>query len=203
MNLILFFNGWGMDDGILKNLTIPEGFILKEVSYPYKVDIDISQYSDVYFIGWSFGCWYLTKYLIDNSIKTDKAIAINGHSKTIGKYGIAPKMFNFTLDTLTYENLLKFYENMGIDRELFIPKRDFNSIKNELEIFGKNYKEMDNIFNFAFVGENDRIIPGKKQIKYWKENGISPYILQCEHYPFIQKDIFNTIIKRVQNELSK
>ncbi|MBR8749640.1 hypothetical protein IX317_001314 [Fusobacterium sp. DD29] len=46
MNLILFFNGWGMDDGILKNPTIPEGFILKEVSYPYKVDIDISQYSD-------------------------------------------------------------------------------------------------------------------------------------------------------------
>lgn len=200
MNLILFFNGWGMDDSILKDINIPQGYILKVVNFPYNIDINkLNVYSDIVYIGWSFGCYYLTKFICKNNIISKNTIAINGNSQTIGKYGIPKKMFDLTLNTLTPETLVKFYENMGAPN--FIPSRDFESIKSELQYFGDNFIPLKNIFKYIFIGENDRIIPTTKQKKLCEVENIFPTILPCEHYPFNDKDILINIIKRLNHEL--
>ena len=55
--------------------------------------------------------------------KVKKIVAINGNGEIIGKFGIIPKIFEFTLSTLTPDSLLKFYKNMGIKDDFKVPKK--------------------------------------------------------------------------------
>lgn len=38
MNLILFFNGWGMDETLVNHLPLPKNYHLKIINYPYKIE---------------------------------------------------------------------------------------------------------------------------------------------------------------------
>ena len=50
MKLILFFNGWGMDENIVSHLEIPIGYTLKIINFPYNFDKTIlTQYDDIIF----------------------------------------------------------------------------------------------------------------------------------------------------------
>lgn len=185
MNLIVFFNGWGMDSTIFSDFPIPKNYNVKIVNFPYTVEIDYSKYDKIYFAGWSFGCYYLTKFLIDNSeIRRDLVIAINGHGETIGKNGINSKMFNLTLDTLNEENLLKFYENMEITEKFKSPRKSMELIKLELEEFKRNYIPLKNVFNRVLLGKRDKIIPFSKMKNYFLTENVEMELLECGHYPF-------------------
>ena len=93
MNLILFFNGWGMDKNCISEIKIPINFCLQVVNFPYDYDVkNLKKYEKVYFTGWSFGAWYLSKFIIENEIKSQNVIGINGHGEIIGEYGIKEKM---------------------------------------------------------------------------------------------------------------
>lgn len=185
MNLIVFFNGWGMDSTIFSDFPIPKNYNVKIVNFPYNVELDYSKYNKIYFVGWSFGCYYLTKFLIDNSeIRRDLVIAINGHGETIGKNGINSKMFNLTLDTLNEENLLKFYENMEITEKFKSPRKSMELIKLELEEFKRNYIPLKNVFNRALLGKRDKIIPFSKMKNYFLTENVEMELLECGHYPF-------------------
>lgn len=185
MNLIVFFNGWGMDSTIFSDFSIPKNYNVKIVNFPYNVELDYSKYDKIYFVGWSFGCYYLTKFLIDNSeIRRDLVIAINGHGETIGKNGINSKMFNLTLDTLNEENLLKFYENMEITEKFKSPRKSMELIKLELEEFKRNYIPLKNVFNRVLLGKRDKIIPFSKMKNYFLTENVEMELLECGHYPF-------------------
>lgn len=185
MNLIVFFNGWGMDSTIFSDFPVPPNYNVKIVNFPYNVEFDYSKYDKIYFVGWSFGCYYLTKFLIDNSeIRRDLVIAINGHGETIGKNGINSKMFNLTLDTLNEENLLKFYENMEITEKFKSPRKSMELIKLELEEFKRNYIPLKNVFNRALLGKRDKIIPFSKMKNYFLTENVEMELLECGHYPF-------------------
>lgn len=110
MKLILFFNGWGMDNHVVQHLKIPPNYELKVLNFPYKVQINPDNYEEIIAIGWSFGCYYLTKYLIETKLSCKEIIALNGHNCILGNYGINPKMLDFTLKTLTPQTLLMFYK---------------------------------------------------------------------------------------------
>ena len=165
MKLILFFNGWGMDNHVVQHLKIPPNYELKVLNFPYKVQINPDNYEEIIAIGWSFGCYYLTKYLIETKLSCKEIIALNGHNCILGNYGINPKMLDFTLKTLTPQTLLRFYKNMDIDSNFKIPEKDFFSIKMELQYFKDNYQDLPFIFTKAFIGDKDKIIPAYKQKK--------------------------------------
>lgn len=185
MKLILFFNGWGMDENIVSHLEIPINYTLKVINFPYNFDNTIlSQYDDIIFIGWSFGSYYLTKYVIENNIKSNKIISLNSTPETIGKNGISEGVFKLTLDTLTPDTLQKFYENMGIDNTFSQAKKNFKDIKNELQYFKDNYVPLKNIFTHAFIGKKDKIIPASRQKKYFEANKVVITEFLCGHYPF-------------------
>lgn len=195
MKLMLFFNGWGMDENIVSHLEIPINYTLKVINFPYNFDNTIlSQYDDIIFIGWSFGSYYLTKYVIENNIKSNKIISLNGTPETIGKNGISEGVFKLTLDTLTLDTLQKFYENMGIDNTFSQAKKNFKDIKNELQYFKDNYVPLKNIFTHAFIGKKDKIIPASRQKKYFETNKVIITELLCGHYPFSVIKSWNALI---------
>ena len=118
MKLMLFFNGWGMDENIVSHLEIPINYTLKVINFPYNFDNTIlSQYDDIIFIGWSFGSYYLTKYVIENNIKSNKIISLNGTPETIGKNGISEGVFKLTLDTLTPDTLQNIFTHAFIGKK--------------------------------------------------------------------------------------
>lgn len=202
MKLIVFFNGWGMDEDVVKHVKIPRGYKVEIVNYPYEVDGNIFYgYKDIIMIGWSFGCYYLAKYLLENDMWFENVISINGVPETIGDYGISSKIFDNTLENLTPETLEKFYLNMGTGIKFIPPKKDFCKVKEELQYFSDNYKPLRNVFTKAYIGKRDIIIPASKQTRYYKDAGVPVSIISCGHYPFLRiKDWFD-IIGDVENEL--
>lgn len=203
---IYFFNGWGMDENVLSHVLNTSDYEFEIVNFPYKINMsEIAGYKEIIFIAWSFGVYYLNRFLDEHkNIKYKKAIAINGAVETIGEYGINPKMFDLTLNTLNPENLLKFYKNMDIDENFKTSSKKFEVIKEELKYFKENYKIYLNHINYYIIGKYDRIIESKRQEKYCKERGLAHKILDFGHYPFSYfKDLKDIVEYSVENSLQK
>lgn len=184
MKLILFFNGWGMDEKAISHLEIPHGFEVKVLNYPYTAQgIEFSRYEKLYLVAWSFGVYYASKFVEDNpNIEFKKKIAINGVPETIGNYGIPEKIFRNTLDHLTPESLKEFYSNMGVSE---IPSsKEFEEIREELQYFWDNYIPQKDIYDLAIVGDEDIIIPSLRQKKQHKKNLVQIREISAPHYPF-------------------
>lgn len=202
MKKVYFFNGWGMDKNILSGIKNSTDYKIEIINFPYIIDKDeILKNKENIFIAWSFGVYYLNKFLNENeSIKYKTAIAINGLAETIGKYGINEKMFDLTLNTLSPERLLKFYENMDINENFINSSKNFTEIKYELEYFKENYRILENKINYSLIGEYDRIIPKAKQEKFYREKGIKYKLIDCGHYPFSFISDLSLILENLKDE---
>nr|WP_307775037.1 pimeloyl-ACP methyl esterase BioG family protein [uncultured Cetobacterium sp.] len=185
MQLIIFFNGWGMNEKILKNISLDKNFELLHIGFPYKVPkINFTSYEKIFVIGWSFGVFYASKFLLENPNLNCFSIAINGTPYTIGEFGISPKMFKLTCDNLSLATLKLFYKNMGVYEEIDFDNVDIQNLQLELFELQSNTFDKHHIFNKAFLGKNDRIIPYSKQLKFFTKEKTNIVTLECEHYPF-------------------
>ena len=194
MSKIYFFNGWAMDQNLLSPLINSTEYEIKVINFPYNIDKTSIDKEDI-FIAYSFGVYYLNKFLSENQdLVYEKAIAINGLPETIGKFGINEKMFNMTLETLNQENLEKFLLNMDIDESFGRADKTLEEAKYELQYFKDNYKAIPNHINFYYIGKNDRIIPANKVEKYCQANNIAYELIACGHYPFSYFNDFKDII---------
>lgn len=194
MSKIYFFNGWAMDQNLLSPLKNSTEYEIKVINFPYNIDKTSINKEDI-FIAYSFGVYYLNKFLSENQdLVYEKAIAINGLPETIGKFGINEKMFNMTLETLNQENLEKFLLNMDIDESFGRADKTLEEAKYELQYFKDNYKTIPNYINFYYIGKNDRIIPANKVEKYCQNNNIAYELIACGHYPFSYFTDFKDII---------
>ena len=139
MSKIYFFNGWAMDQNLLSPLKNSTEYEIKVINFPYNIDKTSINKEDI-FIAYSFGVYYLNKFLSESQdLVYEKAIAINGLPKTIGKFGINEKMFNMTLETLDKENLEKFLKSMR--------RKYFHSIQLCYAILHKRQSSMEKIGN--------------------------------------------------------
>lgn len=194
MSKIYFFNGWAMDENLLSSLKNSTEYEIKVINFPYNIDKTSIDKEDI-FIAYSFGVYYLNKFLSENQdLVYEKTIAINGLPETIGKFGINEKMFNMTLETLNQENLEKFLLNMDIDESFGRSDKTLEEAKYELQYFKDNYKAIPNYINFYYIGKNDRIIPANKVEKYCQNNNIAYELIACGHYPFSYFTDFKDII---------
>ena len=183
-----------MDKNLLKPVKNSTEYDIEVIDFPYNIDKNSIDMNDI-FIGYSFGVYYLNKFLSENrDLKYKKAIGINGLPETIGKFGINEKMFNITLNTLNEENLEKFLINMDIDDSFCKSNKSFDEIKNELQFFKDNYKIIDNHIDFYYIGKNDRIIPANRLEKYCQNHNLAYKLLECGHYPFSYFKEFKNIL---------
>lgn len=194
MNLIVFFNGWGMGDEVISKIKIPKNYKIISLSFPYELDTKIlKNFNDIIFIGWSFGVYYLSKFLANNEIKFNQVIAINGTPEIIGKNGIGEKVFDLTLKNMNEENLKKFYENIGFISD-DIHNKSIISLINELKLLRESYTPQENFISKAIIGKRDKTIPYKNQKRYYKEKGTRVIEISTSHYPFDYFDSWEKII---------
>lgn len=180
--LIIFFNGWGMDENIVKHLNPTEFDILMFYDYnSLSTDFDfkiLENYIHKYLISWSMGVMVATLFNIDYK----KKIAINGTLKPINnEFGIPERIYELTLKNFNENGIKKFISNMFLDSSETVEVcRDFENQKTELAAL-KNYKSNMNFkYDKVFISKYDKIIPTKNQIAYW---GIEPNI-ESGHAPF-------------------
>ena len=187
--IILFFNGWGMDECIVKHLDCENYDILMFYDYnTLDTDFDFESlniYPEKNIIAWSMGVMvsaYLTPSLA-LPLGEGKCTAINGTLKPINKeFGIHPKIYDLTIKGFNEKGRKRFIDSMFNETIDINCKRNIDEQHSEL-IALKNYQANEAFkYNKVLISDNDKIIPTKSQIAFW---GIEPN-LKSGHCPFFQ-----------------
>lgn len=206
--LILFFNGWGMDHYPVQGLLTDSVNDLLML-YDYRtLELDnqlkhaLSQYDVIGVVAWSLGVWAYTQIASfwDGPVST--AIAVNGTSQPIhADYGIAPKIYQATLDNFSIVGRDKFFKRMCGNKVALTrfqqtqPHRSIHDQQAELQAIQQlvlttssaaTHSDLSrNPYNYALIGKQDKIITTKNQLNFWE--GQRPYtIIDMPHFPFFQ-----------------
>lgn len=194
--LILFFNGWSLDEIIVKHLSTTNFDVLMFNDYSNleieeKVINKINSYAEVNVIAWSFGVWACAN-VINKFDNLNNAIAVNGTLVPINNnLGIPEKIFNLTLQHLSEENYVRFFKNMfsGEADLSKISTRSIENKKHELEQIKnlsveKSCKQNVKSFNKVYIGNNDKIISARNQLNFWGETNAQIIKIESGHYLF-------------------
>lgn len=184
--LIIFFNGWGMDKKIVSHLDCEDYDVV--VLYDYNdLELDtealnLSQYTEKHIIAWSMGVMVAT--LFNNLGEISSSTAICGTPFAIdNEYGIPERIYNLTIRGFSETSSKKFMERMFIekpDMETF-SNRTFDSKLSELKKMLEYKTNTEFKYTKAIVGSDDKIIPTKNQLNFWKK----PTIINSGHCPFM------------------
>lgn len=180
-HIIIFFNGWGMDETVVKHLDTTIFDVLMFYNYnSLDTDFDFSilnEYCHKHLIAWSMGVMIASLFPDIYESKT----AINGTLKPIDiDFGINPKIYNLTINGFNENSCKKFIQNMFNSKINLEITRKLEELKNELTAI-KNYSANVNFkYDKIFISSNDKIIPTKSQVSFWN---IEPN-LEEGHCPF-------------------
>lgn len=204
--LIIFFNGWSLDENIVKHLASKEFDVLmlndySDLEIAQEILDEINSYEEITVIAWSFGVWACGN-VINNFNNLKNVIAINGTLVPIdNNLGIPEKIFNLTLNHLSEENYVRFFKNMFANEADLskISTRPIENKKNELEQIQKlsaekNYSQNTKHFNKVFIGTNDKIITAKNQSNFWGETDARIIKIEGGHCIFGMFNTWNEII---------
>ncbi len=202
--IILFFNGWGMDENVVKHLDCEDYDVL--MFYDYNTldtdfDWDLSNiYPEKNFIAWSMGVMVVSCLApslalpLGNGTRT----AVNGTLKPIDEtFGIHPKIYDLTIKGFNEKGRERFINSMFDEKSTHHPsplykEREISEQHSELIALKEISKltpsltlplgEEKSIYNKILISDNDKIIPTKSQVAFW---GIEPN-LKGGHCPFFQ-----------------
>lgn len=195
--LIIFCNGWGMDEGPVSHLASTDFDVLMLYGYhdltmPLDIDQLSSRYSDIFLIGWSMGVWVGQKLFHKYRTSFSGCLAINGTLCPIDdKYGIPINIFNATLDGFSEVTRLKFYRRMCREKsnlKKFLssePKRSLEDQEGELTFLLLNtecLKLEQSIYDSVVIADYDWIVPSENQKRFWRES--RSFHLPAFHYLF-------------------
>jgi pimeloyl-[acyl-carrier protein] methyl ester esterase len=202
--LLLFFNGWGMDHRIA-------AFLFGECGNSFTGDFlachdyrsllpqtDFhplrQRYRRITLVAWSFGVW-AARYA--GPAFVDRAIAINGTLHPVSDTdGIPPDVFHATLSGYSDENRQRFNRRMcGGGKTLVLfegmsPERETSDQLQELECFREHLQSdyprpVSWHYDHAIIGEKDLVFPARHQLKAWQDVPRT-VIPGMPHFPFNQ-----------------
>jgi len=200
-NLILFFAGWGMDENPLKHIDSKGVDVLLIYDYnDLTLAANLSQYAEITVIAWSMGV--LAASIVCEKIHVTRAIAINGTQNPIDvKFGINPKLYQFTLDNLSEITRDKFFQNMFLDEKKYEklqkPERNLENQRKELanlQKIAQKTTELKFDFDCAIISTQDKIIPTKNQQRFWQTKKVKVVELNSGHYPFFELSSIEEIL---------
>lgn len=197
--LILFFNGWGMDENVVKHLDVEDYDVL--MFYDYNTldtdfDLDLLNiYSEKNLIAWSMGVMVCSCLAPSLTLPLGEGtkVAINGTLKPIDEeYGIHPKIYDLTIKGFNEKGRDRFVKSMFEEEVEIICNREIENQHSELITLKEICKltpsltlplgEGKSLYNKILISDNDKIIPTKSQVAFW---GIEPN-LKGGHCPFFQ-----------------
>ena len=191
--LLLFFNGWGMDEKPFRHLAVDDDLdILMVYDYTTLEDIkEIDDYKTVHLAAWSLGVFAAAKVFAGKKLAS--AVAINGTLKPIDEgEGIAPAIFQGTIDSWSEAARIKFNRRMcgvqhGKHFNANAPGRSIENQKAELIALRElitNSPVPENIFQQAIISAKDKIFPLHAQEVHWQSARIPIKIFDEPHYFF-------------------
>ena len=179
--LIVFFNGWGMDEAVVKHLEPDDYDVLMfydynnlETTFDFTI---LEHYKEKNLVAWSMGVMVGTLFQISYKSK----VAVNGTLKPIDvKFGINPKIYDLTINNFNEKSCEKFIYNMFNSRIDITISINFEEQKRELSVIKTYSANEDFIYDKIFISNNDKIIPTKSQVAYWGidanlDNGHCPF----------------------------
>lgn len=206
--LILFCNGWGMDEHPFTPLTSHAWNVLMFYDYTdFESDQDLQKlfagYREIVLVAWSMGVW-VGQQLFKPFVKhLSASLAINGTLCPVDdQFGIPKSVVQATLDNLDEKQRMKFYKRTCWDTALYRsflenqPRRSVESQKKELSallenILGRSSSE-ESIYDCALVAEQDHIMPTRNQLRFWPEN-ITRRVMGT-HFPFYGYENWDNIV---------
>lgn len=208
-DLILFFNGWGMDENPFSIVFPDNKDLLMFSDYGNSGDSEFilgRKYRTVSLIAWSYGVWAAEHYNMNFPCKIDSRTAINGTPFAFHDlYGIKKDIAMGTFENLSDKNVMKFFRRMFSERTGFekfeknSPSRDIENIRNELQFILKNnidFSENNIKWDRAYISTSDRIFPPDGMARYWSELATETIKMECGHFPFYEKEFFNIDTKK-------
>ena len=194
-SLDLVFLGYGQDEKpfqYLKDITSNSVALVYDYTDRAFDPSLYDEFEDIKLITWSMGVMISTLFDFEN---VKKYIAINGTPKAIDdKYGIPEKIYKLTVRGFNEASCKKFMERMFNTTpplESF-SSRTFSSQKEELEnLMGIEGKYVS--FDKIIVSTDDKIIPTKNQLNYWKNPAIIEMVEEG-HCPFFRYKKWSEIL---------
>ncbi|MBQ7287984.1 MAG: DUF452 family protein [Candidatus Gastranaerophilales bacterium] len=188
--LILFFNGWAMNETPVQHLKNDDFDVL--VLFDYRdVDFNLAQfnfskYDEKYLVCWSMGV-YVANLFKKDLFDFDKKIAINGTTSIIDdNFGIPEKIYKITVKLMNEDSCDKFIKNMFDNGKLnpnITITRSLAELKEELISIQKIELKEELAFDKAIISELDRIVPTKNQLNFW-QNKTKIEKINSTHCPF-------------------
>jgi biotin synthesis protein BioG len=200
--LLLFFNGWGLDSAPFAHLSADslDVVIFDDYTTP-ECELDLAELCDRYemvsLAAWSLGVWACAEFFEGRAVALASAVAINGPLAPISaEYGIAPDYFDGTIDGWDERNRKKFNRRMCRGGETFdffnahAPDRTVVAQKTELIALRQRILAAGSIgaglFDSAVVASGDRIFTPQGQLAFWKKTGVPVRDVDAPHYLFDQ-----------------
>ncbi len=200
--LLLFFNGWGMDHRIAAFLfgecgkSFTGDFLACHDYRSLLPETDFQQlrqrYRSITLVAWSFGVW-AARHAVP--VFVDRAVAINGTLYPVcDTSGISPAVFHATLSGYSDETRQRFNRRMCGGGEAFSlfetisPERETADQMQELECL-REYLDADFPgpvswhYDHAIIGEKDLVFPARHQLNAWQEVPRT-VIPGMPHFPF-------------------
>lgn len=210
--LLLFFSGWGMDrrlsDRLAQSMPDAQAFDLLACHDYSTAEIDpgtyeaLCSYDRLTVVAWSFGVWAAVHTKLPG---VSHAVALNGTLFPVDRErGIAPEVFQATLDSYSDENRRRFNRRMcgsGEALDYFLatePLRSTASQKEELAAFAGRFETSACLHSFRYdhviIGGRDMIFPAAGQFAAWNGYG-QTVIADMPHYPFFHLDGFREVLE--------
>lgn len=203
--LIVLFNGWGMDEKPYAPLFCKKYDILFVSDYSdleLEHGIDFSGYKKRFLICFSAGI-FMSSYVKDKLPEFCQKIAVNGVLNLYDKeQGVSRVALN-DMKNLNLDNVLPFREKIIPDKdhlEIFTsnqPLRDLESCMKELDALESYYpkrKKEDLDFDKVLISKKDITIPVEHQLKSWHGHN-NVHFIEGGHFPFYNFSSFEEIIK--------
>lgn len=192
--LLLFFAGWGMDETPFRNVR-PQGCDFM-ICYDYRnLDFNphpLSPYREIHLMAWSMGVWAASQVMQNHELPITQSVAINGTPYPVDETrGIAPSVFEGTLEGLNETTLQKFRRRMCGSATIYkafekmAPQRSVEELKEELAAIGQQCRSLPpSSFSWdkAVIGEADRIFLPENQSRAWQNTPTQVKYVDGAHY---------------------
>lgn len=185
--LIVFFNGWGMDEKVVEHLYFDDFDVLTFYDYTsFEIaSFDFTSYENKILVAWSMGV-FVCNYFYEKFKNFNKFIAINGTQKPIDDiYGIPTAIYNLTVDNFNELSCSKFMKKISTTVDLkCYSSRTIEELRQELISIRDLKVEKYLQFDKAILSVKDRIFPFKNMQKYWLEKIVKIEEIENAHYIF-------------------
>jgi biotin synthesis protein BioG len=195
--LIVFCNGWGMDDRPFRHLEADRCDVLMLWDYRQMTpapDIAVldGQYAEIYLVGWSMGVWAGQRMFSPVREHFQAAIAVNGTLCPIhDRFGIPEATITGTLRNFSEVSRGKLYQRMCRDRQgrlVFqenLPARSLDGQKEELQALMRTCDcrpAEESLYSHVMVADKDAVMPTANQLQFWQ--AADPRVVCGGHFPF-------------------